>query len=295
MTENIPRGVLFALATTLVASTAGAASKLISSDVPVAMIVLAQYAICLLIALPWLIKELSSTFRGKSLNESVLKTSRPWTHIARGITGWLCFYAYYQALAYIPLVDAALLRNTGPLFVPLVVWLWLKKKVRKRVVMPMVLGFAGVMLILKPDMEGFKVWHLVGLASGLLLACSMVGTRTLATTEPSSRINFYYFSISFLCSVPVALANWQPVPLSALPYLLYIGASIWLTMWFYTRAYGYARASVIAPVNYSGVVFAGLIGWLLWSHIPDATALAGMSMIILAGILTVVINNHTHR
>ncbi len=280
MTENIPKGVLYALATTLVASTAAAASKLVANDVPVSMIVLAQYSICLVIALPSLFKK----------KNNVLKTSRPWAHIVRGVTGWLCFYAYYQALAYIPLVDASLLRNTGPLFVPVVIWLWLKVTIRKRAVLPMLLGFAGVVLMLQPDIKGLKIWHLVGLVSGIFLACSMVGTRTLASSEPSSRINFYYFSISFLCSLPVALINWQPIPLSSLPYLLYIGSSIWLTMWFYTRAYSYARASVIAPINYSGVVFAGLIGWGIWGHVPDLYATIGIGLILLAGVMTVILN-----
>ena len=139
--ENIPKGIAYAVATALVGSTAGAASKFISSDVPVPVIVLVQYFICLLLMLPWLCRRTLDDF----------KTARPGAHFVRGMTGWLCFFAYYQSLSYIPLVDATLLRSTAPLFVPLVIWLWLKRIVPGRAWLPMILGFAGVTLILRPD------------------------------------------------------------------------------------------------------------------------------------------------
>ena len=278
--ENIPKGVAFAIATTLMASTAATASKLIAGEVSVPQIVLAQYLIGLMVTLIW---------QSRSFSVS-LKTSRFTEHMIRGVAGWLCFYAYYQALAYIPLVDAALLRNTGPLFVPLVVYLWLKKKVSRRAWLPMLLGFAGVLMILKPDLDGVSQWHLIGLLSGILLAVSMVGTRALSSTEPASRILFFYFLISFACSLPVALLNWQPIPASAYPYLLYIGLAIHITMWLYTKAYTFARASVVSPINYSGVVFSGLLGWFIWEHVPDYVSLAGMLLVVGAGLLSVFLN-----
>lgn len=58
-------------------------------------------------------------------------------------------------------------------------------------------------------------------------------------------------------------------------------------MWLYTQAYTYAKASVVAPVSYPGVVFAGLPGWLIWEHVPDAIALAGMCLVISAGLLSI--------
>ncbi|MFK0571362.1 MAG: EamA/RhaT family transporter, partial [Endozoicomonas sp.] len=91
---------------------------------------------------------------------------------------------------------------------------------------PLILGFVGIVLILKPDLDGVEIWHLVGLVSGLSLALSMVGTRALSSSEPASVILFYYYLISFLCSLPLAILEWQVVPLWTLPYLFYIGFSI---------------------------------------------------------------------
>lgn len=277
MKDNTPKGVAYAVATAIIASTAGAATKLVASDVPVPLIVFVQYTICLIVMLPWLLRS----------GPAILKTRRPVAHAMRGFTGWLCFYVYYLALAHIPLVDATLLRNTGPLFVPLAIWLWLKMVIPGRSWGPMILGFCGVLLILRPQLEGINPWHIAGLLSGFFLSFSMVGTRTLSTTEPSSLILFYYFLISFLCSAPIAIANWQAVPLWTLPYLAYVGLSIFLTMWLYTQAYTWAKASVVAPINYLGVVFAGLLGWMVWDHIPDLIALSGMVLVIAAGLLSI--------
>ncbi|AMO56987.1 DMT family transporter [Endozoicomonas montiporae] len=280
MKENTPKGVAYAVATAVIASTAAAATKLVAADVPVPLIVLVQYSICLVVMLPWLLRN----------GVCVLKTSRPAAHAMRGLTGWLCFYVYYLALAHIPLVDATLLRNTGPLFVPLALWLWLKVVIPGKSWVPMILGFFGVLLILRPQFAGINPWHVAGLMSGFFLAFSMVGTRTLSTTEPSSLILFYYFAISFVCSLPIAIANWQPVPLWTLPYLVYVGLSIFITMWLYTQAYTWAKATVVAPVNYLGVVFAGLLGWLMWDHVPDTVAMLGMILVVAAGLLSIYLN-----
>ena len=63
-----------------------------------------------------------------------------------------------------------------------------------------------------------------------------------------------------------------------------IGLSIWLTMWLYTRAYSYANASVISPISYSGVLFTGLLGWLIWDQVPELSAVIGAVLIISGGI-----------
>lgn len=63
-----------------------------------------------------------------------------------------------------------------------------------------------------------------------------------------------------------------------------IGLSIWLTMWLYTRAYSYAKASVISPISYMGVLFTGLLGWLIWGQVPKESAVIGAILIISGGI-----------
>ncbi|WP_290699938.1 DMT family transporter [Amphritea sp.] len=267
-------GAAFALATTLIMSLAAAATKYTAQFVSIEQIVLTQYLICTLLMLPWLARKGITT----------LKTERPLLHLIRGFSGWLCFYTYYLALKQIPLGEASLLRNSAPLIVPVLVLLWLKYKMPLINWLPVILGFIGIGFVLKPDGGSANPWHLVAFTSALALTVSIVTTRVLTLTEPTNRILFYYFTLSLLFSLPLALSNWQPIPLVSVPFLLGISLSIWLIMWLYTQAYSYAKATIIAPLSYFGVLFAGLLGWLFWQQVPDMMAVIGAVLIIGGGI-----------
>lgn len=267
-------GAAFALATTLVMSLAAAATKYTAQFVSIEQIVLIQYLVCTLLMLPWLARKGIST----------LKTDKPFLHLIRGLSGWMCFYTYYLALKEIPLGEASLLRNSAPLIVPLLVLVWLKYRMPWLNWLPVGIGFIGIGLVLKPDGNAFNPWHLIAFASALTLTVSIVSTRVLTLTEPTNRILFYYFSLSALFSLPFALSNWQPVPLISLPFLAGISLSVWGIMWLYTQAYSYAKATIIAPLSYFGVLFAGLLGWLFWQQVPDMMAVLGAVLIIGGGI-----------
>ena len=267
-------GAAFALATTLVMSLAAAATNYTAQFVSIEQIVLIQYLVCTLLMLPWLARKGIST----------LKTDKPFLHLIRGLSGWLCFYTYYLALKEIPLGEASLLRNSAPLIVPLLVLVWLKYRMPWLNWLPVGIGFIGIGLVLKPDGNAFNPWHLIAFASALTLTISIVSTRVLTLTEPTNRILFYYFSLSALFSLPFALSHWQPVPLISLPFLAGISLSVWGIMWLYTQAYSYAKATIIAPLSYFGVLFAGLLGWLFWQQVPDMMAVLGAVLIIGGGI-----------
>lgn len=272
--QNITAGVAFALATSLVMSLAAVLIKLTASTLSIEMIVLFQYGLCTLAMLPWAIKK----------GRQGLATQRPWLHLLRGSCGWACFYAYYLALEQIPLVDAALLRNAAPLCVPLWLLLWHGARLPLLAWLPLLVGFAGIALIIQPEGSGLSSWHLVGLVSALTLAGSIVTTRELAQTEPVNRVLFYYFLISTLCSLPLALSNWRTPEPASLPAVGLIALSIWITMWLYTRAYSHAPASIISPMSYFGVVMTGLWGWLIWDQVPGLNSWAGTCLVIAGGI-----------
>lgn len=278
ITDNLHRGIAFALATALIGSTAGAATKVIASDVPISVIIFIQYSLCLLLMLPSIFK-----------SRIQLHTTQVGTHIIRGLAGWLSFLAYFYALNEISLVEANLLRNTAPLFVPLVLLIWGRLVIEKRRWLPLVIGFIGISFILSPDNlgSGSALPYWLGLASGATLAASMVGTRRLSRTDSSQSIMFYYFALSTLCSLPLAISDWQGVPeLNTWPYLVYIGVSIYLAMWAYTLAYSYAKPSVVAPISYFSVVFSGFIGCFLWQDIPSVQSFFGIFLVVCAGAVT---------
>ncbi len=271
------KGVGLGLLTVGIGSCLSAVAKHIGDQVNVSTIVFFQFAICFLCTLPWVAKN----------GISALRTRHRWRHLVRGVAGCLSFYAFYYALNHIPLVDASLLRHSAPLVVPLILLFWFNVIIPKTRWLALGVGFIGVIVILRPAQHGLSQWHLIGLLSGVGLAFSMVLTRVLSQEEPETRILFYYFLISLLFAVPFFIINYQPIPHSALPWLLLIGFGMYFAFIPYTRAYFYAKASVVAPTSYFSVIFAGLLDWLIWEQTPDKTSLFGVVLVLLAGIIIV--------
>lgn len=279
--DNNLKGIFYAFLTAIVGTGIAISSKVISSTVSVPQILLVQYSICMLVITPWLFKQ----------RLVQLQSTRWPLHLLRGCAGWASFYCFYLSVDHIPLVDASLLRHTAPLIVPLIAWFALRVAIPRARWIPLTIGFIGIVLILRPGSQQAGIWHLVGLLSGAGLALSMITTRMLSATESSHLIVFYYFSISLLASLPQALLQWQPMPLWTWPYLGFMGISTYLAMHLYTSAYSYAKPSIIAPISYFSVVLAGLVGWLVWDHIPDNIALTGIAIVVAAGSITLFLAN----
>jgi drug/metabolite transporter (DMT)-like permease len=259
------------------ASTAVVAAKYASATASTEVIVTVQYGICMLFCLP------------ATLSPGVdnLRTQRLGLHILRGAAGVLGFYLYYAVLDYIPLVDAMMLRQTAPLAVPLVMWAWDRERVPAIAWLPITIGFIGIAVILRPGPQGLSWWHAAGLVSGIVLAISMVATFRLASTEPDSRILFYYFLLSLLCVAPFSVGDFRGIRWQDWLAMLYIGVSIYYTLGLYTRAYAIAPASAIAPITYLAIVLGGLWGWLIWDQVPDRWSILGSVLVIGGGLLTI--------
>jgi drug/metabolite transporter (DMT)-like permease len=281
--HNLALGISYALATSLVASTAAASAKYLSGSLSPWFIVWCQYGLCTLLTLPWVLRQGIDGLRSK----------RPGLHLVRSLGGWLGFTTYYLALPFIALADASVLRSAAPLWVPLIVFVWLREKVPSVRWIALLCGFVGVLLILRPDTGSINPGHLLGIFAGIGLAISMATTRALSTSEPATRVLFYYFFIAFIASTPMGLAHISPVPAALWPALLYVGLSIFLTMVLYNRAYSHAPTSLVAPLGYVAVPAAALIDWLIWGHLPGLWMLAGCVLVILSGIFAVTLRGHS--
>ncbi len=282
--QNVGKAAVFAFLTAFLMSIVAAMIKYLAATVSIEMILLVQYLTCLLLVFPLAIRN----------NLSALKTEYLRLHLIRGVAGWICMYTYLLAIKYIPLVDAVLLRNSAPIFVTLLAPLYFKVHISKLCWVPITIGLIGIGLVLQPDYGDLKLWHFLGIFSAVAMAWSIITTKRLTTTEPPSRILFYYFLISFLLSVPLGLGKGAPVPPSALPLMFVVGIFTVLSIWCYTRAYYFASATIISPISYTGVVFSGLWGWLIWSQLPNNTAIVGSFLIIVGSVGSVVLGKAGH-
>ncbi len=274
---NTRQAIYISLLMVFIASTASVATKYASARASTEAIVTVQYLLCTLLCLP-------ITLRPGLAN---LRTQRLGLHLFRGAAGVLGFYLFYAALDHIPMVDAVMLRQSAPLTVPLVLWLWNRQGIQASGWLPLLIGFAGIGIILRPSPEGLSLWHAGGFLSALCLSVSMVATHKLAPTEPASRILFYYFAFSLACVAPFSINDFQGLRWQEWLAMLYVGISIYFTLRLYTRAYSMAPTHAIAPINYFAVVLGGWWGWLFWGQVPDSWSLVGSVLVISGGLLAI--------
>lgn len=275
-TNDLPRGAALMVASAFLFAVMGVAVKLASQQLSNAMVVFIRSALGLVMLLPWLLR----------LGLPGLRTRHLGEHLVRGLSGLGAMYCFFHAIGHMRLADAVLLNYSLPLFVPFIESAWLGEPFPRRLWRGILIGFLGLVLILKPGLSIFQPVALVGLAAGLLAALAQVGVRRLTATEPVTRIVFYFGACSTLVSSLPAALHWTTPQVALLPTLLGLGLSATLAQLFMTRAYAYAPASQVGPFVYSSVVFAGLFDWALFAQLPDRMTLAGAVLVCAAGILT---------
>ncbi len=254
----------------------GACSKLLDPQIPVSAILLFQNGIFFLLTLPQTVHHGPST----------LKTEKWGLHLVRDAAGVLTFFSLFFALKTIPLIDGVLLQNSAPLWIPLVVLVWLKLKMRGYLWWGMIVGFAGIILVLKPGPEIFSAASCFGVLSGIFLAISLVASRRLTHTEPTYRILFYYALFSTAVSAPFAIVQWKTPTMHDWICLIGVGLCMFIAQVLVTYAFRHGKAAAFAPIAYTAVVYSGILGWLIWDHIPDLLSCIGLLLVILGGILS---------
>lgn len=216
----------------------------------------------------------------------------PWMryHLQRGVIGFVSLLLSFYAMAHLPLSTAVTLTYTSPMFLAALSVVLLKERLSSRGLAGILLGFVGVVLLLKPSF-GAANWlaGLAGLLSGALAGWSYLHVRELGKRgEAEWRVVFYF---ALLSSVGAALlmasglAAWRMPNLAGVPVLLGLGVSATLGQLAMTRAYKVGNKLLSANLAYLTVVFATLIGWCLWDDVPDYAKIMSMSLIVVSGII----------
>lgn len=275
--HSLYRGITLITLAFFSAAVMSALSKAAHGVPPLVMLSL-QYAISFLVFVP----------SAARIGRAGLKTGRFGLHLFRSIAGSACQLLFFMSVRSIPLLDSVLLSNAAPLFIPLVVYVWFRKTVRPLVWVSLLIGLAGIVLIIKPGPETYRnPASLLALFAGLLSAIALVATNTLAEAEPPVRILFYNFGLSTLLLIPLCIAAWKPLSGRQWLLILGVGGCYALTQYFIILAYRYAGAAELSPFNYTVVIFSGLLGWRFFGNVPDAAAILGTILICAGGILSI--------
>ena len=178
-----------------------------------------------------------------------------------------------------------LLNNTAPLFVPLIIWFWHKVKISGFLGLSLIVGFGGVVLVLRPGFETLRIGLILGAISGVFSALLLVVTRQIAG-EPFIRILFYYYLLWWGLLLPFILFFWEATPLFLWLWLIGSALASIGAQWAFTAALRFAPSQEVAPFIYTSVIFSGIIGWVIWREAIELLSLIGMLVVCAGGILT---------
>lgn len=219
-----------------------------------------------------------------------IRTRRFGMHVHRGVAGFVSLFMFFYALGVLPVATAMTLNYTSPVFLAgLLAWL-ARERPGARLAGTVLLGFAGVLLLLQPSLRADQVYAgVIGLASGAISAVAYWNVRELVQAdEPEGRVVFYFALFSCLGAlVWMAPQAWTPVTLDNVWMLAGVGITGTLGQLALTRAYGQGKALVSAALSYSGIVFSSLMGIAFLGDILPWTSWLGIALIIAAGIIAV--------
>lgn len=290
--DNVALGVAVILVTDLALSLGDAAIKAFSADFVLWQI----FVLRSVIAIPVVIAIVRLGYRGTSL----LPRRFGWV-AARSLMLTAMWVAYWAALPHLALGIAAAVYYTLPIFITLFAAFFVGDRVGPIGWAAVFLGFAGVLLILKPDAGGFNFYALLPLASAILYALAMILTRTKCRDESplvlSLSLNVSFITVGLVATLLIAvfgddaqgpsflLGEWSPMGgrewfsmtlLAAAAIIGSIGAAI---------AYQVGPPATISTIDFAYLGFSALWGFLFFAEILDAVSIVGMLLIVVAGVL----------
>jgi drug/metabolite transporter (DMT)-like permease len=216
-----------------------------------------------------------------------LKTNKFTWHFLRAFFGVLIVYFFVISLQTIPLVDAMMLNNSAPIFIPIIAYFVLKIPINHRLWFAIALGIIGIILILRPDKQMFNIGGVWALMSALAMSLSWICIRKLTYTEPISRIIFYFFTLAMILSAIPLIWTWQPLPKNSVWVFLVLSGGCYLgCSWFFALAAKRISVTMISMLFYSSVVFTVFLDGFFFHQFLGVLTALGVILVTGSGILS---------
>lgn len=275
--HHVLSGIAMAIAAVAGFAVLDTSTKFVSASVPVLMALWVRYMFQAVAT-----TALVLPMRGRS----VLRTAHPKFQFLRGVLLMMSSLLAFFSLKYMPVGEFTAIAMISPLVITLLAAVALKEHVSVARWLLVLGGFAGTMIIIRPGHANFAWTMLLPLGLVVTNALFQILTSKMARTEDPVTMHIYTGWVGSILITIFLPFVWVPLPTVELwGWLLLMGLAATLGHFMLILAYQRAPAATLTPYLYTGIGFAMLGGWLVFSHVPDTWSIIGMVMIAVCGAL----------
>jgi S-adenosylmethionine uptake transporter len=192
-------------------------------------------------------------------------------------------YCFYYSTRYLPLADVMTFYMAAPIIVTAISALALRERVGIYRWSAVIIGFLGVVIALAPNGNAFHPASLIALLGSTSFAVSLATTRKLRDNNPFSLVTWQYIGSGLIGAV-LSPMEWATPGLADLGLLLLLGVVSAACFLLITRALALAQASLLAPFQYSAILWAAILGWMIWTDVPTPRIILGNAILIASGL-----------
>ncbi|MBF8982442.1 DMT family transporter [Lutibacter sp. B2] len=200
--------------------------------------------------------------------------------LLRSLLGTIGMICYFYSIDHMLLSDSAMLNKINPFFVSILACLFLKEKFSKIQIPALIVAFIGALFIIKPQFNLEMLPSIVAVVGAMFAAGAYTMVRFLGDKEEFYTIVFYFSFFSTAVTFPLTIMSYTPMSTTQILLLIGIGIVASAAQFTMTIAYRFAPAGEISILNYTNVLFAGILGFILWRNIPDFMSVIGYCLII---------------
>ena len=213
-----------------------------------------------------------------------LKTKKPIRHFVRAFSAVGCVIFYFFGLKFLLLSENIAIVHSAPIFAALLAVPILGERLGIHRITAIVIGFIGVIIIVKPGTDVFKLVSILPLISALFMASVYLSTRSLMNTDSSIAIIFYYSLALLITSIVFFPSDFAMPNIVQLIPLMSLGVTGSLGHYFLSQAAKNAEVVVISPFEYSSFIFVGIMGYIFYNEVPSVSIIIGGILIIAGGV-----------
>lgn len=220
---------------------------------------------------------------GRQGATSLFRLERPLLQVLRAFSTTVDTACFYAAVVYLPLADVMSFYMAGPIYVAALSHVILGEKVGWRRWLAILLGFCGVLIMLKPTSNAYSLSAAFAFTGSIAFGLSIVMSRRLRGTSDASLVTWQTIG-TLLVGIVLAVGNWQKSSMPDLSAMLLLGVVSTAAHLLITRALKLAPASTLAPLHYSLLLWAVIFGIIFFGDVPGPRILAGAAIVVLAGL-----------